>query len=238
MTGSSEAASVDRVLAQQAQSLTDLALGLVTIALALRLPARVHKHWRTAFWWFGIAALAGAVHHGFIVRSQQAGDISWAIISVMVVVAVSYMLAATVVEILGPGRSRAFWALRSVGLIAYLVLAASGHAGVGAILACESLTMASILVLWGWAAYRRHPMAPAVIAAMVASGAAAAIKALPEHTGGGIGLDRTALYHLAQIPGMFLLFVAVSGPAWIALLRPGRLCLSAPRPARARSRRA
>jgi hypothetical protein len=71
-------------------------------------------------------------------RWERAGQLSWTIISVIVVVAVSYVLAATVADVLGPGRARAFWILRSFGLSAYLVVAVTGHAGVGAILACET----------------------------------------------------------------------------------------------------
>ena len=107
------------MLVQPAQSLTDLILGIVVVTLAVRM-RRVrlsHRHWQASFWWSGIAALAGAVHHGFIVRWPRWGDVSWAIISAMVVVAISYLLAATVAEVLGPGRARAFWLLRSLGLI-------------------------------------------------------------------------------------------------------------------------
>ncbi|MFD0540912.1 DUF6962 family protein [Actinomadura luteofluorescens] len=48
------------MLAEPAPALSDLALGLVVVALAVRLgrtPAP-HRHWRTAFWWAGAAALA------------------------------------------------------------------------------------------------------------------------------------------------------------------------------------
>jgi hypothetical protein len=202
------------VLSQPAQSLTDLLLGLVTVALALRLgrsPAG-NGYWRAALWWFGIAALAGAVHHGVIVRWPQAADISWTLISVMVVVAVSYLLAGTVDEVLGPGHGRAFWMLRSIGLVAYLVIAVTGNAGIATILACEGLTMVSILALWGWAARRHHPLAKPVLIAIAASGAAAGTKAMSPELLSPIGLDPTSLYHLAQIPGMVLLYLAVSSP--------------------------
>jgi hypothetical protein len=200
------------VLAQPAQSLTDLALGLIVVALALqlrRMPA-VHRYWRASFWWAGTAALAGAVHHAVFVRWAQPAKISWTIISVFVVVAVSYLLAATVQEVLGPGRARAFWLLRSLGLIAYLIAAVSGHAGVTAMLMCESLTMLSVLALWGWALLHDHPMARPVVAAVLAMGAAAGAQALSPSVTGLIGLDPTSAYHLAQIVGMVLLYRAVS----------------------------
>jgi hypothetical protein len=203
------------MLAQPAQSLTDLALGGVTVLLAaqLRHSPATNRHWRAAFWWFGIAALAGAVHHGVIVRWPEAAEVSWAIISVIVVVAVSYVLAGTVAEVLGTGHTRAFWLLRSVGVVAYVVIAATGHAGVAGILACESLTMLSVLALWLWAAYQHHHLAGPVLLAIGAGGAASAAKALDPELVRPVGLDPTSAYHLAQIVGMVLLYVAVSAPA-------------------------
>jgi hypothetical protein len=192
--------------------LTDLALGIVVVLLAVRmrrLPVS-HRHWEASFWWAGIAALAGAVHHGVIVRWPRWGEVSWAIISAMVVVAISYLLAATVAEVLGPGRARAFWLLRSVGLIAYAALALTGHAGITAILTCESLTMLCILGLWGWAAVRRHPLARPVLLGILASGGAGAIQAVSPGVTGWIGLDPTSAYHLAQIVGMVLVYRAAS----------------------------
>jgi len=110
------------------------------------------------------------------------------------VVAVSYLLAATVAEVLGPQRARAFWLLRSVGLLAYIVVAAAGNAGIEAMLACESLTMACVLVLWLWAAYRSHPLAPAMLLAIAASGSAATATLASAETLRPVGLDPTSLY--------------------------------------------
>jgi Family of unknown function (DUF6962) len=203
------------VLAEPAQSSTDLLLGMVAVVLAIKLRQTpgISRHWRTAFFWFGAAALGGAVYHGTIVRSPRAADVSWAVISVMVVVAVSYLLAATVAEVLGPGRARAFWLLRSVGLAAYVVLAVSGRAGIGSILACESLTMLSVLVLWIWAARRGHPLAPATLVAIGASIAAAAVKLPNADLLRSAGLDPDSAYHLAQLVGIALLYLAVTGSA-------------------------
>jgi hypothetical protein len=200
------------LLAQPAQSLTDLALGTVVLGLAVQLrrsPA-VPRYWLAPFWWTGIAAVAGAFHHAAMVRWSRAGEVSWSVISVLVVVAVSYLLAATVREVLGPGRARVFWLLRSVGLIAYLGAAVTGHAGVTAMLSCESLTMLSVLGLWFYAAAHDHPLARPVLGAVLASGAAAVTKVIPAGMTGRVGLDPTSAYHLAQIVGMVLLFRAVS----------------------------
>ena len=206
------------VLTQPAQALTDLLLGLIVVCLAAGLrnvPAR-HGYWRAAFWWAGIGALGGFLHHGVLVRWPAVGKVSWAVVSVMVVVAVSYLLAATVEEVLGPGHGRAFWALRAIGLLAYVTIAISGHAGVTAMLYCESLTFASILVLWGVAAHRGHPLARPVLYAILASGAAAGSRALSPAVTGLVNLDPTSAYHLAQIAGMVLLYRAVSSAARLA----------------------
>jgi hypothetical protein len=204
--------TVVRVLTQPTQALTDLLLGLVVIGLAIalhRVPA-VQRYWRAAFWWAGIAALAGFVHHGFIARWPDVARVSWAIVSVMVVLAVSYLLAATVEEVLGPGHARAFWLLRSIGVLAYAGLAATGHAGITALLACESLTMAFVIGLWSWAAYQGYPLARPVLLAIAASAAAAGTKALSPKLTGYVYLDPTSTYHLAQIVGMVLLFRALT----------------------------
>jgi hypothetical protein len=199
-------------------SLTDLALGIVVIILALqlrRMPA-VNRHWQSSFWWAGVAALAGAVHHGVVVRWARPAEISWAAISVLIVVAVSYLLAGTVAEVLGPGRSRAFWLLRSFGLVAYLVAAVTGHAGVTAMLTCESLTMLSVLGLWAWAAVHDHPLARPVLVAVLASGGAGGLKALSPDVTSVVGLDPTSAYHVGQIVGMVLLYRAISRPRELA----------------------
>ena len=204
------------MLVQPAQALTDLLLGLVVVCLALGLGrvCSVHRYWRRAFWWAGAGALGGFIHHGvLVVRWPAVAALSWAVLSIMVVLAVSYLLAATVEEVLGPDRGRTFWLLRSVGLVAYAGLAASGHASISGMLACESLTMGAVLALWGWAAYRRHPLAKPVLVAILASVAAAGTQALGPAVTGYVNLDPTSTYHLAQIAGMVLLFRAITAAA-------------------------
>ena len=204
-------ASVVRVLLEPEPALTDLLLGLVVLGLAVglrRVPA-VHRYWRGAFWWAASGALGGFVHHGVLARWPAVASLSWAVLSMMVVLAVSYLLAATVEEVLGPGHARTFWLLRAAGLVAYASVALSGHAGVSALLACESLTMAAVLALWGWAASRHHPLAGPVLVAILASGVAAGSRALSPNVTGHVNLDPTSVYHLAQIAGMVLLYRAI-----------------------------
>ncbi len=202
-------------MSEPAASLTDLALGVVTIILASRLRVpHVNKWWRRTMWWAGVTALAGAVHHGFVTYSRTWAGPSWAVISAMVVVTISFSLAATVHDVLGPARHRTFLALRSLSLGAYAVLAASGYYGMGAILACEGVTMVTILVLWAVALERGHPRAPGMIVALGASMVAGATRALPAHVTQLVQLDPVSVYHLAQIFAMVLLWaVLVADPS-------------------------
>jgi len=165
-----------------------------------------------AFAWTAVAALAGAVHHGLVTFSDTWADPSWALISGFVVVAISYILAASVVEVLGQGHARTFWLLRSVSLVAYAGVAVSGHAGIAAILLCEGITMLAVLALWGVAVHRRHPKAASVVVALLASMLAAVVRGMPPDRVLLPGFDPTALYHVAQIPGLILLSWAVSSP--------------------------
>lgn len=192
-------------------SLTDFALGLVSLYLVWRLPrgGELSRYWRVAFAWAAGTALAGAVYHGVFVGIPWLSALSWAVMSIMVVVVVSYLLAASVVQVLGRSRAVVFWLLRSVGLVTYVVLAAAGHASITAIMWCESLTMASVLGLWIWAWLRRHPMGGPMLVAIGASIAAAMLRLVP---GAAVlaGLDPDSAYHLGQIGGMVMLYHAVA----------------------------
>jgi uncharacterized protein DUF6962 len=199
-------------LAEPAMAITDLVLGSVALALAQRLRGRagVTRFWTRTFEWTGIAALSGALHHGLLPLDSGWRDPTFAVICGMVVIAVSYMLAATVDDVLGPGQWRAFWVLRSASLVAYGIVALLGHAGIEAILFCEAVTMVAILALWGLAARRRHPRAPHVIAAIVALAGASVLQGTPS----GIGaIDSTSMYHLGQTLALMVLYWAVAVPA-------------------------
>ena len=199
------------VLVQPMPSLTDLALGVVTAYLVWRLPrsGEVSRHWRAAFAWAAGTALAGAVYHGVFVGMPKVNALSWAVMSIMVVIVVSYLLAASVVQVLGRSRAVVFWLLRSVGLVAYVVIAATGHASIMAIMWCEGLTMACVLGLWTWAWLRRHPMGRPMLVAIGASIAAAMLRLVPG-AAALARLDPDSAYHLGQIVGMVLLYHAVA----------------------------
>jgi hypothetical protein len=196
-------------------SLTDLALGLVTLYLVPRLRRDVEgaRYWRAAFVWAAVTALIGAVFHGFLVGVPRVGDVMWAVMSIMVVVVMSYLLAASVVQVLGRSRTIVFWPLRLVGFVAYAVVAATGHPSITAIMWCESLTMACVIGLWVWAWLRRHPAGRPMLVAIGVSIAAGLLRLVPD-AAALVRLDPDSAYHIVQIVGMVLLCRAVarSGP--------------------------
>lgn len=204
------------MLSEPASAITDLLLGLVALGLALRVRGvpGVHPHWMRTFAWTSAAALAGAVHHGFVTSSEDWTEPSWAVVTGLVVVAISYLLAASVQEVLGPGHARAFWILRSGSLVAYAIAAATGNAGIGAIVACEGVTMAAVLALWAIALRRGLPLAGPVGLAILACMAAGAVRAAPQDF--WPVLDTDSMYHLAQIPGLVLLARACSARRGLA----------------------
>lgn len=199
------------MLSEPASSLTDLLLAAVAtwLVIGLRRRTELTPHWWRTFAWTAAAALGGAIHHGFVTSSDRWDDTSWAVVTFLVVVAISYLLAASVDEVLGPGHARAFWLLRSASLVAYVAVAVTAGASIGAILLCEGVTMAAVLGLWWHGLRLGHPRARAVAVAIVASMVAAAIRAAPPEVVAPTGLDPTSLYHLAQIPGLVLLARAV-----------------------------
>ena len=202
-------------------ALTDLALGLVTLVLQRRLPrgAEASRYWRATFGWAAVTALLGAVYHGALVGIPRVNVVTWAVMSTMVVVVVSFLLAASVVQVLGRGRAALFWPLRSAGLLAYAAIAATGHPSITALMLCESLTMASVLGLWIWAWARGDPLGPPMMLAIGVSMGAALFRLVPG-AAALVGLDAGSAYHLGQIAGMVLMYRAVAGspargaPAW------------------------
>ena len=201
-------------------SLTDLALGLVTLYLAVRLPRNsdAARYWRPAFAWAAVTALIGAAYHGVLVGLPRVGTVTWAVMSIMVVVVMSFLLAASVVQVLGQSRAVVFWPLRMIGLVVYAVIAATGHPSITAIMWCESLTMASIIGLWIWAWARHHPWGRRMLVAIGVSIAAGLLRLVPGAST-AVGLDPDSAYHLGQIAGMVLLFWAVAGSRRPAALR-------------------
>ena len=200
------------MLVEPASSITDFALGIVALSAALGLgkSSGVHPNWRWAFLAIGVGGLLGGIYHGFIVSHETIAEASWSTISLVIAVAISFILAATVATVLGEGRGRPLLAIRTACLVAFLILAILGHATLTTLVITEGLAMIAVLVLWAHAWRIGQPGVGLVIIAILASMLAGAVRGSGIHgTFGGWEFDPDALYHLAQMPGLALLYVAL-----------------------------
>ncbi len=199
-------------LVEPASSLTDFALGILALIAAGRLSPKetANAHWRWFFVWIGIAGLWGGFHHGFIVGHETLAALSWSAISLFVAVAISYLLAASVNTVLGKGRGHPLLAVRAISLAVFFSLVVSGNASVITLMLTEGLAMALVIGLWVHAWRKDQPAVGLVLAAIMVSMLAAGLKASSlQFTLGGWEFDPNSLYHVAQMPGLFLLLVAI-----------------------------
>lgn len=199
-------------LIEPASSLTDFALGLLALIAAGKLGQKeaADPHWRWFFVWIGIAGLWGGFHHGFIVGHEALAAVSWSAISLLVAVAISFLLAASVNSVLGKGHGHPLLVVRALSLAVFFLLVVTGNATVLTLILTEGLAMALVIGLWVHAWHKAQPGVGLVLAAIMISVIAAALKASGlQFTLGGWEFDPNSLYHMAQMPGLFLLLVAV-----------------------------
>ncbi len=199
-------------LVEPASSLTDFALGILALIAAGRLSPKetADTHWRWFFVWIGIAGLWGGFHHGFIVGHETLAALSWSAISLFVALAISYLLAASVNTVLGKGRGHPLLAVRAISLAVFFALVVSGNATVITLMLTEGLAMALVIGLWVHAWQKNQPAVGLVLAAIMVSILAAGLKASSlQFTLGGWEFDPNSLYHVAQMPGLFLLLMAI-----------------------------
>ncbi len=210
-------------LVEPASSITDFALGIVAIGVALGLwrKDRISPHWSRAFASIGVAALLGGVHHGFLKSHETIATASWSTISMVIAIGITFILAATVATVLGDGRGRPLLTVRSISLVAFLVLAILGRATVSTLVITEGLVMITVVVLWMHAWRLGQPGVGLILVAIGASILAAGVRGSSLHvTFAGWEFDPTALYHLAQMPGLVLLYIAIQRRAKAVDLRP------------------
>ena len=210
-------------LVEPASSLTDFALGILAVTAALRLISRdtADHHWRWFFIWIGVAGLWGGFHHGFIVGHETVAAVSWSAISLMVAVAISYLLAASVNSVLGDGRGRPLLVIRAISLAVFFVLVVSGNSSVLTLMLTEGLAMALVIGLWLYAWRESQPEVGLVLGAILVSILAAILKASDlQFTLVGMEFDPNSLYHLAQMPGLLLLLIAIQRRADTASVSP------------------
>jgi hypothetical protein len=209
------------VLLEPASAITDLLLGLAALGLWRSLRRRgASWAWRATFASIGASALLGAAYHAWVGADAAWSQAGWAPVGALLVLGLGFLLVASAQD---TGVGRWTWALPAAGLVAYAALAVGGVAGVAALGVAASPTMLAVVVVWVRAARARHPLAPTALAAIAASALAGAL--VPMVAAVAPDVDGGAVYHVAQIPGLVLLYcVAVRRP-----LRVGRSELSAAR---------
>ena len=199
------------MLLEPASSVTDFALGILAIGAALPIERneRPHHHWRLTFFFIGLAGILGGVHHGFIGTDGTSGAVSWGIVSLTIAVAISFLLSATIASVLGEGRARPLLVIRGISLLAFLILVILGHASILTLVITEGIAMIMVVLLWMYAWRLQQPGAGLVLFAIGASILAAVVRGSSAHVTLGWEFDINALYHLAQMPGIILLWLAV-----------------------------
>jgi hypothetical protein len=101
-------------------------------------------------------------------------------------------------------------AVRAISITVFFFMVVSGNATVVTLVLTEGLTMALVIGLWVYAWQKEQPGVGLFLAAIMVSLFAAALKASGlGFTLGGWEFDPNSLYHLAQIPGLFLLLAAI-----------------------------
>ena len=150
----------------------------------------------------------------------------------MVAIAISYLLAASVNSVLGTGQGRPLLIVRAISLAAFFLLVVSGNATVITLLLTEGLAMAIVVGLWVRAWRKEQPAVNLVLAAIMVSMLAAALKASSAQFAlGGWEFDPNSIYHIAQMPGIFLLLIAIQRRADAMEERPIRQNVNAAAPA-------
>jgi len=199
-------------LFEPASSLTDFALGILALFAAARLSIResADSHWRWFFVWIGVVGIWGGFHHGFVAAHETGAAVSRSAISLVVAVAISYLLVASVSSVLGKGRSRPLLVIRAVSLAVFFLMVVSGNATIATLLLTEGVAMAIVVALWLRAWQKEQPGSGLVLAAIFLSLLAAALKLSgAQFTLGGWEFDPNSIYHVAQMPGIYLMFIAV-----------------------------
>ncbi len=212
-------------LIEPASSLTDFALGILALFAARQLSKResADSHWLWFFVWIGIGGIWGGFHHGFIVANESAAAVSWSGISLVVAVAISFLLAASVNSVLGKGRGQPLLLLRAVSLAVFFAFVVSGNATITILLLTEGVAMAIVVALWVSAWQKEQPGGGLVLAAILLSMFAATLKVSgAQFTLGGWEFDPNSIYHVAQMPGICLILIAILRRADAAEGRPMR----------------
>lgn len=189
---------------EPAAAVTDWLLVGICAPLAGWCAFRRRLAWAGAFATLASGAAAGALYHGEL-KPTRHGSAAWAAVSLLVAGGMLALYLASAAE-LRTLRRRPWVALGALSGAALAGGFAAGLRTLGPLLATQAGAMAGIVALWARAGRRKEAGAGWFLAAIGASAAAAAVRALPVEFRLHWEWNHDALYHLAQIPG--LLFIA------------------------------
>ena len=100
--------------------------------------------------------------------------------------------------------------IRAISLAAFFLLVVSGNATITTLMLTEGVAMAIVVGLWVYAWQKEQPGGSLVLAAIFLSLLAAALKASSAQiTLAGWEFDPNSLYHVAQMPGIWLMLIAI-----------------------------
>lgn len=111
---------------------------------------------------------------------------------------------------LGKEHGQPLLFIRAIRLAVFFSLVASGNATITTLLFTEGLAIGIVVTLWVRAWQKAQPGGGLVLAAILLSMHAAILKASStQFTLGRWEFDSNSIYHLAQMPGIFLLLTAI-----------------------------
>ena len=185
------------------------------MVLAWRAQRTGRQHeWTLAFALTAASAILGTAYHAGLRGQHVVRYPLWSVIIVCLAVALSFMLAGTVNLFLSARLVRLLFVARLFALAAFVGCALAGHASLTVLVATEAIVMIAIVALWVRGCLVRYPGAQYVMGAFLASAAAALVFAGSLRFTLGWVVTSTALYHVAQIPGLVLLYLGVApGPS-------------------------
>lgn len=204
-----------RFLAEPASSLSDAALGAVSLGTAAVLARRrrAHPAFVASIGAMGGAATWGAIHHAVITPHPVLKHRSWTAIAAALSTGIGLLFAASAGATLPPGAARRLAPAGALGPSLYVALAATGRRDMNTMVVAQLPNMVGIVGLWVGAVARRQPGGALGLAAVLASAAAAGVRAVPRSALAQTRLDPDSAYHLAQIPGVIVLALAAEASA-------------------------
>jgi hypothetical protein len=215
--------------------MTDLALAVVAGVIAGRLLSGdrpVERAWAYPCLSIAVGAGLGTIYHGWL-KGGMYGGATWGLITITLAATMTLLLEATLASVYGAGRRWGWLTIEVATFAAVVVAVLSGHPGLGWFGLFEAPVMAAIVALWGKALRTRLPGSGWIVAAMALSGAAAIFKSGVVSFQLGWDWDANSLYHLAQLPGLVVLYFGVQRLRPAASLE-GAVAVSEPRQGRLR----